>query len=305
MLDKKDVQWWIAEVKKHPESATDLVRLLADRLVFLDKQNEQLRGDLISLRRKQLGEGISADVAAMQERIQHLEMALRQGKTGQRLLVYAKDRIEANVAFESIEEQGLGRALPGDVAFLLCDALAKLLIVTADSQVFSLAYSDLPTPQDGPAMLGNPNNIATILDQSALEQSRFLVLLSQNGYVYNLIGGKVTQAAKRREKLLRNLIPGDPILAASPSYNADLFAVSRKGRWIRFPEKAIAGSGSLVMELPEGDSLVSLTALAQETDLLILTVDGKLFLRPSAHFKARRAPGTSAGMLLKGQSIFG
>src|SRR5215510_14853109 len=88
MLDKKDVQWWIAEVQKHPETATDLVRMLADRLAFLDKQNEQLRGELITLRRKQLGEVVSADITSMQERIQQLEAALRQGKTGQRFLLY-------------------------------------------------------------------------------------------------------------------------------------------------------------------------------------------------------------------------
>src|SRR5215813_3426504 len=108
MLDKKDVQWWIAEVNKHPESATDLVRMLADRLAFLDKQNEQLRGELTTLRRKQLGEVVSADISSMQERIQQLEAALRQGKTGQRLLLYARDRIEANISLESVEEQGLG-----------------------------------------------------------------------------------------------------------------------------------------------------------------------------------------------------
>src|SRR5260221_12759243 len=86
MLDKKDAQWWIAEVQKHPESAADLVRMLADRLAFLDKQNEQLRGELITLRRKQLAEVVSADMTAMQERIQKLEAALRQGKTAQPVL---------------------------------------------------------------------------------------------------------------------------------------------------------------------------------------------------------------------------
>src|SRR5262249_48354925 len=175
-------------------------------------------------------EVVSADISSMQERIQQLEAALRQGKTGQRLLLYARDRIEANISLESVEEQGLGRELPGDTALLICDALAKLVIVTDDSQAFSLAYDVLPTADDGPALLGNPNNIATILDQSALEQSRFLALLSRGGYVYSVIAGKVNQAAKRHDKLLRNLIPDDPIVTAVPSYNADLFAVSQKGR---------------------------------------------------------------------------
>ncbi len=304
MLDKKDAQWWIAEVQKHPESASDLVRILADRLAFLDKQNEELRGELIALRRKQLGVSPSADVTAMRERIQQLEVALRQSRSGQRIIVYARDRVEINTGLDVAQKEGLGREMPGDIALLLCNALANLLIVTDNSQVFSLAYNDLPTADDSPTMLGNPNNVASILDQAALERSRFLALLSGNGYVYSLIVGKVAQAAKRQEKLLRNLIPGDPIVAAVPSYNADLFAVSEKGRWIRFPEKVVAGTGSLVMELPKGDRLVGLTPLVTDSDLLLLTTDGKLFLRLSTDFKVRR-PGTSAGMVLRGQSVFG
>jgi DNA gyrase/topoisomerase IV subunit A len=115
----------------------------------------------------------------------------------------------------------------------------------------------------------------------------------------------VNQVTRRQEKLIRKLIPGDPIVAAVPSYNADLFAVSQKSRWTRFPEKAVAGSGSLVMEMPKGDSLASVIALSQEADLTFLSAEGRLFIRPSDDFKARRAPGASSGMALKGQTLLG
>src|SRR5262249_42319740 len=155
----------------------------------------------------------------------------------------AQDRIEGNLPLKVALADGLGRTLPPDVALLLCTLTTKLLILTSDSRLFTITLSDLPTPgQDSPAALGNPSQIAAILDQSALDQSRFLTLLSQNGYVYSALAGTVNQVARRQEKLIRALIPDDPIIAAMPSYNADIVAISQKGRWTRFSEKAIAGA---------------------------------------------------------------
>src|SRR2546430_9819220 len=100
MLDKKDVQWWVLEAQKHPDAATDLIRMLADRLAFLDKQNEELRGELITLRRKQRGEAPDSEVSALRQRVQELETALRQNGVGRRLLIYAADRVEANLPLD-------------------------------------------------------------------------------------------------------------------------------------------------------------------------------------------------------------
>lgn len=154
-------------------------------------------------------------------------------------------------------------------------------------------------------MLGNPRNVAVILDQAVFERCRFLTLLTRGGYVYSLLAGSVNTIAKRQDKLIRNMIPGDPVVAAIPSYNADLFAISQKGRWIRFPEKSIAGAGSEVMELPKGDAIAGIVPLHQDRDLVFISTDGKLFLKHSDELKSRRAPGTYSGLLFKSQSIVG
>jgi DNA gyrase/topoisomerase IV subunit A len=281
--------------------------MLADRMAFLDRQNEELRGELITLRRKQHGDTSGSDPQALQQRIRELEGVLRQGQAGRRLVIYGPDRIEANLPHEPGFDWG--RIPAADVNLLICHSAARLLIITSESQVFQATVADLPSPPpDNPAAaapFGNPRNVAAILDQSVFERCRFLVLVSQAGYVYSILAGTVSQVTRRQEKLVRNLIPGDPIVAAVPSYNADLLAVSRKGRWARFREKAVAGSGSLVMELPKGDALANVIPVSQEIDLVFLAADGTLFVRPSSDFKARQAPGTSGGMLLKGQTFQG
>src|SRR5439155_19468473 len=120
------------------------------------------------------------------------------------------------------------------------------------------------------------------------DPSRSLAMPSQNGHVSSVLAGTVQQAAKRPDKLIHNLIPGDPIVMAVPSYNGDLLAISHKGRWARFAEKSVAGSGSLAMELPKGDSLIGMVALSHDVDLILISEDGRLFVRPSADLNARR-----------------
>ncbi|HET9652542.1 MAG TPA: nitrile hydratase subunit alpha, partial [Usitatibacter sp.] len=84
---------------------------------------------------------------------------------------------------DTLAKHGIGRPLPAAMDMLLCDSLSKLLVITAESQAFNVSLNDLPTPEDGPALLGNPNNIAAILDQSVFEAYRFLTVLTEKGYV--------------------------------------------------------------------------------------------------------------------------
>jgi hypothetical protein len=309
MLDKKDAAWWMQEAQKHPEAAVDLIRTLADRLAFLDKQNEELRSDLIGLRRQRIGAGASAanhpDIAALQKRIQELEAALNGTGVEQRLIIYARERIEANLPLDEVRENGMGRTLPIDLSLLLTKPGANLLIITEDARAFSLTVGDLPVPTDTPATLGNPNNICVILDAASFENCRFLTVLTSRGYVYSLLLGTVMQVAKKGDKLIRNLIPDDPVVAAIPSHNADLFAISQKGRWTRFPEKSISGVGSAAMELPKGDIVAAITSLSEDMNLCFLTTEGKLFVRNTTGLATKRGPGASSGLLFKGVTVFG
>lgn len=43
MIRKGDVQWWVLEAKKHPQSVPTIIEELAKRLAELDAENERLR----------------------------------------------------------------------------------------------------------------------------------------------------------------------------------------------------------------------------------------------------------------------
>ena len=43
MIRKGDVQWWVLEAQKYPESAPIAIEFLSERLAELDTENEELR----------------------------------------------------------------------------------------------------------------------------------------------------------------------------------------------------------------------------------------------------------------------
>lgn len=307
MLDKKDAQWWVLEAQQHPTSAPQLIRLLAEQLALLDRENEQLRGELIALRRNQRAEGTNnADATALQQRIRELEGALRRGGAERHMLIYRLGQIDIDVPYEGIRSAAIGRAIEPGASLLIADATANLLAVTAESRAFNVSLRDLPMPESGtPARIESPKHVIALLDQTVFERCRYLTLVSQRGYLYSLLVGTVNRIAARQEPLIRNLVPGDPIVAAVPSNNTELIAVSRQGRWVRFPERAISGSGSLALDLPKGDALAGVAWSDADALAIFPTADGSLFVRRAADLPSRAAPGKSAGMLCRGRTLLG
>ncbi|HRE47159.1 MAG TPA: hypothetical protein PLD47_05490 [Aggregatilineales bacterium] len=304
MLDKNDAQWWIAEVEQRPFSAPALIRMLADRLAFLDKQNEDLRAEVIRLRRQAISGTPSDDINSLRQRVQALERMVS-GEHGQRLLAYGRDRIEINASLASLLDEE--RVIGLDTHFLITSSGAALYGITAESRAYAFRLDDLPIPEAGSGAipLGQPNTLVTILDRARVEERRFLLLRTANGYLYHLLTGVVATHAAKGEKLLRGLLPGDSVVEAIPAGNGDAFALSRQGRWSRFPERTIPGAGALAMTLPKGDSLVGVLSLMRTGNIVVLTEDGRIVALSPEAYPARKAPGASAGQLRSAVPVLG
>jgi DNA gyrase/topoisomerase IV subunit A len=302
MFQKKDVQWWISEVQQHPETAADLVRMLGDRIDFLDRQNEELRAELITLKRNSRG----GDTESLKRRIAELESAMR-GGSERRVVIYGRDTIYYNNTLSVALQVGLpnlDRTLSPSI--LICDPGAKLVAIGEDSRVYAMSYADLPMPTDQPMALERPNNIAIILDSQVFERNRYLSVVTRGGLVYSELGGALMAVGRKGEKLLRNLRPDDAILTAAPSSNADLFAISGQGRWIRFSEKILTSAGTPIMKLPGNDQVVSVVPLVNDANIVFITAQGKVYVRASGRdLAARKTPGSGGSVLFKGDTILG
>ena len=306
MLDKKDAQWWLLEAQQHPEAIPELIHILAERLAFMDRQNEELRGELITLRRKQPAEATGADMATLRQRIHELEGAVRRGGSQRQIIVLQPGQIVVNSSFDDVIKNGPGRVITAGSSLIVADSTARLLAITADSRVFSVALNDLPVPTaSAGSVIENPPRLTVLIDQAVFERCRYLTLLSKRGYVYSVLAGTVNRLATRGEPLIRNLIPDDPIIAAFASNNTDLIVVSRQARWTRFPERSIAPTGSPALEVPKGDALLGLALIEADRQALFLTTSGQVFVRQAADLPARATPGKSAGLLCRGQTLLG
>jgi len=302
MLDKKDAQWWVLEAEQHPERATDLIRMLAERMAFLDARNEELRGEVIELRRKGRGANMApaANLGALQQRVEELETRLKDGGAARHLLIHDGNRLFANVSLQTAQIDGVGE-LPKGARMLVMSSAARLYAITADTRVFSVPVSELP--QGETVTLDAPKDIATFIDQSIFESSRYLVLVTRGGTLVSTLAGNLARFAAKGEKILRNMLPDDPIIAAYPSGNADLLLVSRLGRWLRFPERALGSTGTQGMTLPKDDALAGLVWVTDEAPLYLVTASGRLFMRHTRDLPAKKAPGRATGQLFSGQEI--
>jgi len=305
VIDTNDVQWWLLEAQQHPDTIPELIRLLAERIALLSRQNEELRGDLITARRKGNG-AASAEVQALQDRIMALEQISTNGgrPPGPRLLIYRPGQLIVSQPVDSIDESGVGAVEPG-VNMLIADESARLLAITDESRAFNVTLHDLPIPDKSPIPIDTPRGIIAFLDLATLERRRYLTLLSQRGYVYSILVGAVARMAAKQEPLIRNLIPDDPIVAAVASGGSDLLACSRLGRWARFPERTIAGAGSQVFTLAKGDALAGITALEAHMLVMVFTAEGEMFVRAAESITVGTAPGKATGTVSKGVVVLG
>ena len=70
MIRKGDVQWWVLEARKYPEAAPIAIEFLSERLGELDRENEELRNEVIRLRQRAPVETSSAEVQGLRQQVE-------------------------------------------------------------------------------------------------------------------------------------------------------------------------------------------------------------------------------------------
>ena len=157
MIRKSDVQWWVLEAKKHPESAPAIIKELAKRLVELDTENEHLREKIIRLQRRAPAALPSDEVKALQRRVESLQSLLDSKESVEAYVVFLSDRLQsARVPLSQAREmarQGRPvldkRALLGLRCLLLARPHDELLLLTSKGRGLKVQLSDICLLTDG------------------------------------------------------------------------------------------------------------------------------------------------------------
>jgi len=138
------------------------------------------------------------------------------------------------------------------------------------------------------------------------EQARgYVALASQIGKVrslrHHLFGEHMRQGT-----VLFNTKEFGPLAAAcwSPG-DADLFILTRSGMGIRFNEKALPPQGGLGIRVADGDEVVSVTPVDEQSSVFLIGSDGKGTIRLMSGFAANKTPGGNGKIAMKSSSLVG
>jgi DNA gyrase subunit A len=87
--------------------------------------------------------------------------------------------------------------------------------------------------------------------------------------------------------------------------DSDLLMATRSGLGIRFAEYHLSQRGCLGMRVAQGDEVVAVTAVTEESGVFLASHDGKGTIRLMSGFAANKAPGAGGKVALKTDKLIG
>lgn len=79
----------------------------------------------------------------------------------------------------------------------------------------------------------------------------------------------------------------------------DLFVATKTGRAIRFNQRVVPPAGTQAIRLVDGDEVIGITSVNDESGVFLLGADGKGTIRLMSGFGANKAPGAGGKIALK------
>ncbi len=97
MIRKSDLQWWLQEARKDPASAAAIIEELAGRLEELDRENEQLRDELVRLQTANSAGPVPAseELNALQAKVSTLQTILEGQASTEAAVVLISNQLQA------------------------------------------------------------------------------------------------------------------------------------------------------------------------------------------------------------------
>jgi DNA gyrase subunit A len=321
MIRESDIQWWVLEARKHPESGPAIIEELAKRLVELDAENEQLRAELLRLRQRTPATGAAPRIDALQHKVETLQSLLQTQESGEPSVVLLSDRLQAvrlpASRARELAQQDQPVLGPRDVLSLYRVVQAgpgdELLMLTSQGRAFRHLLADIPLVDDKGRWPASPEDVvksderlAAVAKTSA--PPRLWTIVTRQGYAERFVRAGIEINIANGEPLLRNLARRDEPVALTQGDRGDLMLITQWGQATRFAQQAIETQGSTALDLEPDDQVVG--ALSMNSDsatgsgtLLIVTASGYGMRRESSHLPARTRPGGAGKALIQARDV--
>lgn len=262
--------------------------------------------------------------------IEHLEMQLLAKPGKEEPVAAAPEPSEPPTSIQiiSISQSGVGKRTPRHFygrqhragmgvfdldtpeedppAFLVAaDITDRLLLFTNFGRVFPVSVSQIKETEvrgkgesilTGLRLMNNERLVATLPGSGGED----VLLASQRGWV----------RAIRKSFLGAQLIPGMTFhetqhggelrAACWASGTGDVLIATRQGKGVRFNQRQIPGrNGCLGARVDQGDEVVAVAAVTDESGVFLLGNDGKGTIRQMSGLLANKAPGAGTKVLIK------
>ena len=316
MIRKGDIQWWVLEARKYPESASIAIEFLAERLAQLDVENEQLRNELLRLRQGTPTDAGSGQVQALRQKIDKLEYLLKsQVATEPTSVLFSEQLQSARIPLSQVQRSSRAgeRSLDSHAMLALRCLLAarphdELLLITNQGRGTKRLVPDLPPlgedgrwpdPPSPWLREGERLCVAAITTQPP----RFWTIATRKGYVQRFVRAAFEREMEGGDPLLQSLCHHDEASAVVDGDRGDIAVVTRWGYANRFSHRSIDVQGSLAIELESGDEVVAAVSLPEDGEMLIVTAAGYGMRRHSEQLPARARPGGSGKRMIRARDV--
>jgi len=318
LIRKSDIQWWLLEANKHPESVPQIIEELARRLVELDAENERLRNEALRVRRRPARATTSTEVASLERRVQALsELLQHQGAHEAALVLLGEGPAMARLPLPSALDQARqhGQALHQQAALgcrsaLLAHPADDLLALTTYGRGLWLPLADLPSlPADGTwpvaaeLVLKPGEQIAVAV--SVRERPRFWTVVTRRGYVQRFVRVAFEQKLAHGDQLVQSPVRSDEPVAIVDGDRSELLLVSRWGQALRFSQRTIEPQGSVAMDLDAGDDVAAALPLSSDCEVVLATASGHASRRDTASVASRTRLSAPGRPLIQAHDVLG
>ena len=190
------------------------------------------------------------------------------------------------------------------------DESQTLLIFTDKARVYRYAAKNIepqPVRAHGTSSfdrlgLDADEQIISILPEQA---HGYVALVSRIGKVRSLRHHLFGEHMRQGNSLF-NVNEFGPLAAVcwSPG-DTDLFIATRSGVAIRFNEKSLPPQGGLGIRVADGDAVVGITPVDQQSSVFLLGADGKGTVRLMNGFAGNKTPGGNGKIAIKNDNLVG
>ena len=299
MNTSRQVDDWLREIEARPASAAAIIRLIASRLGELEEQNQDLLAENILLRSGKTAEQYENQLAALSDQLELLKRQLGgaavalPAESSRRLLIYAPDGRVICLPAEALPSPGnpnrlVGAVSPDDPPQLqLVTDQDELIFVLDSGRVVRQAASALPCQagsltweQGWQIECRGTERLAFVLSITRLPLLEFGLQASRRAFVRRVLTTSLPAWISQGNIGTGVLQPADRTFALRLAQKDQRLALaSREGLLWSMDAASLPFMPEEAVRLSPTDHVVSAFTLGDQTDLLIVTQQGKVVHR--------------------------